>query len=248
MSLGIDTATNTRIKKKIKDMNHEVGQSRQQPDLVYRKPQGKFILPGTAQEYPSLSLVKKAEKQNAKAVGIMDDNNKNNLAGGNIFKDIEKTAKKATKTVKKTAKKVAKVTEKDVKKVVKVAKPLVEKSGKELVKYAKSDAGKKMIKSVAKAGLSAAVLAVAPEAAPFVVPVIAGAGEMSEDTPAKEPKAKKARKVKDPDAPPKVKKVKDPNAPKKAPSAWVTHLKAYSKDNNVSYKVAMKEGRASYKK
>tara|TARA_R110002167_G_scaffold99886_7_gene261267 strand:+ start:5344 stop:6063 length:720 start_codon:yes stop_codon:yes gene_type:complete len=239
MSLGIDSKVNTRLKKQMKDMNHSVEQSRQQPDIVFRKKQGEFILPGAAQEYPPLALVKKADKQLAAAAGIYDSV----PSGGNIFKDIEKGAKKATKVVKKTANKVAKVTEKDVKKVAKVAKPLVEKSGKELVKYAKSDAGKKMIKSVAKAGLSAAVLAVAPEAAPFVVPVIAGAGEITEEEP-----AKKAKKVKDPNAPPKVKKVKDPNAPKRPPSAWILHVKAHAKEHNVPYKQAMKDGKATYKK
>ena len=32
------------------------------------------------------------------------------------------------------------------------------------------------------------------------------------------------------------------------PSSWITHVKQYAKDNNISYKDALKKAASSYKK
>jgi hypothetical protein len=32
------------------------------------------------------------------------------------------------------------------------------------------------------------------------------------------------------------------------PSAWISHVKQYAKDNNISYKEALKKASSSYKK
>ena len=32
------------------------------------------------------------------------------------------------------------------------------------------------------------------------------------------------------------------------PSAWITHVKQYAKDNNISYKEALKKAKSTYKK
>ena len=32
------------------------------------------------------------------------------------------------------------------------------------------------------------------------------------------------------------------------PSAWITHVKQFAKDNNISYKEALKKASSSYKK
>ena len=32
------------------------------------------------------------------------------------------------------------------------------------------------------------------------------------------------------------------------PSAWISHVKKYAKDNNISYKEALKKASSSYKK
>jgi len=47
---------------------------------------------------------------------------------------------------------------------------------------------------------------------------------------------------------PKIPDKKCQGGAQKAPSAWVTHVKAYAKSNNVSYKDAMKQAGASYNK
>ena len=39
-----------------------------------------------------------------------------------------------------------------------------------------------------------------------------------------------------------------PEKPKKKSSSWIEHVKAYQKQNNVSYKQAMKDSKASYSK
>jgi len=40
----------------------------------------------------------------------------------------------------------------------------------------------------------------------------------------------------------------EPAKAKRPPSKWILHCKAYAKEHNVSYKQAMKDARASYKK
>lgn len=153
------------------------------------------------------------------------------LVGEGVFQDVGKVAKKTTKSVKKGFKK-------DIAKVEKVAKDIAKsKTGKAISKGAKRTASVALDiaeKSAgALGGLAGAAAAVAlanPELAPAASAIgSAAASEL----------AKRGRKG--------IKKATGLGKTK-APSKWIEHVKMFAKDNNVSYKDALKQAGASYKK
>lgn len=164
------------------------------------------------------------------------------LVGEGVFDDLGKSVTKGVKSVGKVATKATKSAKKglkkDIAKVEKVAKDIAKsKTGKAIGSAAKKTASVSLDiaeKSAgALGGLAGAAAAVAlanPELAPAASAIgSAAANEL----------AKRARKG--------IKKSTGLGQTR-PPSAWITHVKSFSKVNNISYKDALKKARDSYKK
>jgi hypothetical protein len=223
--LGFDTNYDKMLRKKLKDFDNPVEANKTQPEMFFRQAQSEFILPYSKPAYPTLALALKAERQITEAQGQMEG-----MEGGNIFKDVGKMAKKSVKSVKKAAKGI----EKGAKKVAKSkAVRTIGKVGKEVGKSigtATLDTLEGVAGPALSAGLSAAAVAAGQ---PELVPLAAAFGEkVGKDL------GKKGRKA-----------IKEKTGMgQRQPSKWIQFVKQYAKDNGVSYKVAMKEAKDSYKK
>ena len=162
-----------------------------------------------------LSGVKKTKPMNKHLMLLQDAGE---LEGGNIFKDISKTASK-------TAKSIGKETKKVVKKVDKYATPIM-KQGATLG----FDIAEKAMPALG--GLAGSALAVAtmnPELAPVGAAIgSAAASEL----------AKRGRKS--------IRNQTGLGKPRISP--WINHVKQYASDHNMSYKEAMTKAKASCKK
>ena len=162
-----------------------------------------------------LSGVKKTKPMN-KHIMLLQDAGE--LEGGNIFKDISKTASK-------TAKSIGKETKKVVKKVDKYATPIM-KQGATLG----FDIAEKAMPALG--GLAGSALAVAtmnPELAPVGAAIgSAAASEL----------AKRGRKS--------IRNQTGLGKPRISP--WINHVKQYANDNKITYKEAMSKAKSSYKK
>ena len=224
--LGFDNEYNKLLRMKLKDFDNPVEANKTQPEMFFRQSQSDFILPYSKPAYPTLALALKAERQLTEAQGQRESE----MEGGNIFQDVGKMAKKSVKSVKKAAIGI----EKGAKKVAKSkAVKTIGKVGKEVGKSigtATLDTLQPLAGPALSAGLSAAAVAAGQ---PELVPLAAAFGEkVGKDL------GKKARKA--------IKK--KTGMGQGQPSKWISHVKQYAIDNGVSYKVAMKEAKDSYKK
>jgi hypothetical protein len=162
-----------------------------------------------------LSGVKKTKPMNKHLMLLQDAGE---LEGGNIFKDISKTASKTAKSISKESKKV-------VKKVDKYATPIMKKGatlGFDIIEKAAPALG-------GIAGAAAATALGQPE----LIPVFGAIGSATGDQ-----LAKRGRK--------EVKKQTGLGKPRISP--WIEHVKRYANDNKITYKEAMSKAKSSYKK
>lgn len=194
------------------------------------------------------------------------------MSGGNIFEDAGKAVKKgatsAVKGVKKGATSAVKGVKKGAKSVEKGAKKFAKsETGKEIGRIGKEvgsfslDLAEKTAVPLGAAGGVALATAIGQ---PALAPVLGAVGAKTAGEIAKSARkgvksktglgvlVKLEKQVKE-GVKKKVDKLKEKGEKKKegsgrAPSKWVEHLRQYAKDNDVSYKQAMKDGKASYRK
>ena len=227
MSLSYLTPYNDMLQQTIHEMKPSPAFVANYPEMLPIMGSGKvrdMVVPESLPYANPLHLVLVAEDQ-------LLSQNEPMLVGEGIFQDIGKTAKKATKSVKKGFKK-------DMAKVQKVAKDIAKsKTGKAIGSAAKKTASVSLDiaeKSAgALGGLAGAAAAVAlanPELAPAAAAIgTAAASELAKRGRAGIKKSTGLGKT-------------------RAPSKWVEHVKMFAKENNVSYKDALKQAGASYKK
>lgn len=186
------------------------------------------------------------------------------MSGGNIFEDQFKAVKKGATSAVKGVKKGAKSVEKGAKKFAKSKTGKeIGRIGKEVGSFSLDLAEKSAVPLGAAGGVALATAIGQPALAPVLGAVGAKtAGEIAKSArkgvksktglgvlkevklEVKEKVKRKVDKLKE-----KAKKTKEKKEGSgRAPSAWILHIKQYAKDNDVSYKQAMKDGKASYKK
>lgn len=234
MSIGFDDAYNKQLRKKLMDFDNPIQANRAQPDMFFRQKQSDFILPYSKPSYPTLALALRAERQIGEAQGQTD------RMGGNIFTDqfksVKKGIKKTGKTLEKAGKSVEKGVKKTTKKVAKGADKFAKsKAGREIGRIAK-DTGSFTLdlaeKSTGALGATAGVAAATAMGQPELAPVFGAIGAKLASEIGKS--GRKAIKEKT-------------GLGMKRPSKWIQFVKQYAKDNNLSYKEAMKQGKNSYK-
>jgi hypothetical protein len=238
MSIGFDDEYNKKLRKKLMEFDNPIQANRAQPEMFFRQAQSDFILPYSKPSYPTLALALKAERQISRAQGQYD------MEGeglGDVFKGATKAVKsgatKAVKGVKKSAKSVEKGVKSTAKKVSKEADKFAKsKAGRELGRIAK-DTGSFTLdlaeKSTGAMGAAAGVAAATALGQPELAPVFAAIGSKAASELGKS--GRKAIKEKT-------------GLGMKRPSKWIQFVKEYAKENNLSYKDAMKQGKSSYKK
>lgn len=187
------------------------------------------------------------------------------MSGGNIFEDQFKAVKKGATSAVKGVKKGAKSVETGAKKFAKSKTGKeIGRIGKEVGSFSLDLAEKSAVPLGAAGGVALATAIGQPALAPVLGAVGAkAAGEIASsarkgvksktglgvlvklEKQVKEKVKRKVDKLKS-RGEKKMKEKKEGSG--RAPSAWILHIKQYAKDNDVSYKQAMKDGKASYKK
>jgi hypothetical protein len=228
MSLSIDNPYNAHLRKMISEMGDGPSDVANYPEMIYggTRPQ-KNVTPESLAYANPLHDVLVAEKQLSVDYG---------MEGGSVLGDLKKEVKKAKKSVEKGAKKTVKTVKKAGESIEKGAKKVAKsKVGKAVGKVGKAvgtavlDEGEKL------SGPAGAALGTALATAtgnPELAPVAAAIGAKVAKSLGSE-----ARKG--------IKKATGMGRPK---SAWLLHVAEYRKANGGSYKDAMKNAKATYKK
>jgi hypothetical protein len=219
MSLGFDDAYNKRLRQTLKEFDNPVGANRTQPEMFFRQKQSDFVLPMVKPSFPTLALALKAERGNSLAQG-QHEGKMEGEGLASFVKGVNKGVKKASKSVAKGAKKASKS---------------VAKGAKKVAKKTTSTALDIIADSAGAAGAAGGVALATAIGQPELAPVFAAVGNKVAAEA-----AKPARKL--------VKEKTGLGKPKRPPSKWILHVAEYRKEHGGSYKDAMKNAKATYKK
>lgn len=272
MSLSYLTPYNDMLQKTIHEMKPSPADVANYPEILPMMGGRKLrdsVVPESLPYANPLGLVKEAERElrsNPLHGGEMSGGMYGGeMSGGNIFEDQFKAVKKGATSAVKGVKKGAKSVETGAKKFAKSKTGKeIGRIGKEVGSFSLDLAEKSAVPLGAAGGVALATAIGQPALAPVLGAVGAKtAGEIAKSARKgvksktglgvlKEVKLEVKDKVKR-----KIDKMKSRGERKmkekkegsgRAPSAWILHIKQYAKDNDVSYKQAMKDGKESYRK